>query len=147
MNIAAKYSYIAKTLLMSFLYIPIFPLGLSISLLGFIFGYWIEKYNFSKMYKRPEKLDKKIVQFYLSYFVHIFFFYAVGDFIFLNDVYEKPTWSNVNLCVFCCLLFFPYHLLLDIDFLNFKESEIHQKTYDNKYIDFMIDYESDRRKK
>ena len=33
MNVAAKYSYIGKTLLMSFLYVPIFPLGLGISLL------------------------------------------------------------------------------------------------------------------
>ena len=141
MNIAAKYSYIAKTLLMSFLYIPIFPLGLSISLLGFIIGYWIEKYNFAKQYKKPEKLDKKIVDFYLRYFISIFAIYAYGDIIFLNDVYEKNTWSLVNFWVFYGLLLCPYHLLLHIDFLKFKESQIHKKTYDDKYTDFMTDYE------
>ena len=49
MNVSAKYSYIAKTILMSFFYIPIFPLGMPISLLGFIFGYWLEKYNFANI--------------------------------------------------------------------------------------------------
>ena len=40
MNVPAKYSYLSKTLFMSFLYAPIFPLGFCISLIGFIFGYW-----------------------------------------------------------------------------------------------------------
>ena len=48
MSIASKYSYIFKTLLMSFLYMPIFPLSIAISLVGFIFGYFLEKFNFSK---------------------------------------------------------------------------------------------------
>ena len=46
MDISYKYSYLAKTLLMTFLYIPIFPLGIVISLLGFIFGYFLEKFNY-----------------------------------------------------------------------------------------------------
>ena len=39
MNVAAKYSYLIKTLLMSFLFAPIFPLGFFIFFIGFIFGY------------------------------------------------------------------------------------------------------------
>ena len=39
MNVAVKYSYLIKTLLMSFIFAPIFPLGFGITLIGFIFGY------------------------------------------------------------------------------------------------------------
>ena len=141
MNVAAKYSYIGKTLLMSFLYVPIFPLGLGISLLGFILGYWLEKYNFSNMYKKPEMLNRQIVEFYSNYFVLIFFVYGIGDYIFLNDVYEKKTWSLVNIIVFGVMIILPYHQLLSIDYLKFEESQIHEKEYNEKYVDFLNDYE------
>ena len=36
MNLSYKYSYIFKTLLMSFLYTPIFPMSIAISFLGFL---------------------------------------------------------------------------------------------------------------
>ena len=141
MNVAAKYSYIGKTLLMSFLYVPIFPLGLGISLLGFILGYWLEKYNFANMYKKPEMLNRQIVEFYSNYFVLIFFVYGIGDYVFLHDVYEKNTWSLVNIIVFGVLIILPYHQILSIDFLQFDESQIHEEEYKEKYVDFLNDYE------
>jgi hypothetical protein len=141
MNIAAKYSYIGKTLLMSFLYVPIFPLGLGISLLGFILAYWLEKYNFANMYKKPEMLNRQIVEFYSNYFVLIFFVYGIGDYVFLRGVYEKNTWSLVNIIVFGVLIILPYHQLLSIDFLKFEESKIHEQEYKEKYVDFLNDYE------
>ena len=88
MNVELKYSYIFKTLLMSFLYIPIFPLGIIISLLGFLLGYWLEKFNFAHMYKRPEMLNRQIAEFYAKYFVFVLFVYGIGDYIFLSDVYD-----------------------------------------------------------
>ena len=141
MNVAAKYSYIGKTLLMSFLYVPIFPLGLGISLLGFILGYWLEKYNFANMYKKPEMLNRQIVEFYSNYFVLIPFVYGIGDYIFLHDAYEKKTWSLINIIVFGVLIILPYNQLLNIDFLKFEESQIHEKEYKDKYVDFLNDYE------
>ena len=74
MDISAKYSYIAKTILMTFLYIPIFPLGVPISLFGFILGYLLEKYNFTHIYKRPEMLNESIC-FFL--FQILMFFFSV----------------------------------------------------------------------
>ena len=96
MNVAARYSYIAKTLLMTFLFIPIFPLGLGISLLGFIFAYWIEKYNFANMYKNPEKLDKQIAEYYSNYFILIFYAYYLGDsfFCLVNFIILKMVVSK-----------------------------------------------------
>ena len=110
---------------MSFLYIPIFPLGLGISLIGFIFGYWLEKFNFSKMYKKPEKLDNHIAEIYMNYFVIIFFAYGAGNYYFLKDAYK--IWALVSFCSFSFLIVIPFHSLFRIDFFKFKESEIHKK--------------------
>jgi hypothetical protein len=110
-------------------------------LLGFILGYWLEKYNFANMYKKPEMLNRQIVEFYSNYFVLIFFVYGIGDYVFLHDVYEKKTWSLVNIIVFGVLIIFPYHQILSIDYLKFEESQIHEKEYNDKYVDFLMDYE------
>ena len=141
MNVSAKYSYIAKTILMSFFYIPIFPLGMAISLLGFILGYWLEKYNFANMYKMPEMLNRQITEFYSNYFVLTFFVYGIGDYVFLHSSYEKRTWSLVNIILFGILIIFPYHQMLTFDYLKFDESKIHEDSYDEKYTDFPTDYE------
>ena len=126
---------------MSFIYFPIFPLGLGISLIGFIFGYWLEKFNFSKMYKKPEKLDNQITEIYMNFFVIIFWAYGIGNFYFLSDAYEKSTWAFVNLFSFCLIIIIPFHSLFRIDFFKFKESKIQKKKYDDKYFDFNTDYE------
>ena len=91
MNVATKYSYIIKTLNMSSFFAPVFPLGFCISLIGFIFGYWFEKYNLSKMYKKPEKLDKQIVEDYVNQLFSIFFDFILGNIYFImrlskNDI-------------------------------------------------------------
>jgi hypothetical protein len=126
---------------MSFFYIPIFPLGLVISLLGFILGYWLEKYNFANMYKMPEMLNRQIAEFYTNYFVLTFFVYGIGDWVFLHDSYKNKTWSLVNIIFFGVLIIFPYHQMLTFDYLKFDESCLHEEDYNDKYTDFPNDYE------
>ena len=148
-----KYSYLVKTLLMSFFFAPVFPLGFGISLLGFIFGYWLEKYNLSKMYKKPEKLDKQIAKFYINGFFYIFGFFSAGNIYFISFIYSDKE-SNGRLFdlynfLIVILLNFIGSLLFVIllrkcvqrDYFGFKESEIHKKTYDEMYLDFSTDYE------
>ena len=139
MKVSTKYSYIEKTLLLSFLYAPLFPLGLGISLLGFIIGYWLEKYNFSKMYKKPEMLDKIIAEYHTKFFVLIFWAYGVGDLCFLS--HEKNYSSIINFFLFHFLIVSPFQSYFYKDFLKFKQSEIYQKKYDDIYVDFFTDYE------
>ena len=141
MNIAIKYSYIAKTLLMSFLYIPIFPLGLIISFVGLLLGYWLEKFNFANMYKKPEMLNRQLAEFYVSYFIVVFFAYGVGDYIFLKDVYDSKIWSLINIIAFGILIIIPYHRLLIIEYFDVEESEMNNKKYNDAYLSFRIDYE------
>ena len=141
MNVSAKYSYIGKTLLMSFLYIPIFPLGLIISLLGFCLGYWLEKFNFANMYKKPEMLNRQLVEFYVNYFILIFFAYGVGDYLFLSEVYESRTWSLVNIIVFGILIIIPYHRILSREYFDVEESQLNKMKYEEAYLTFNTDYE------
>ncbi len=141
MKVSAKYSYIFKTLLMTFLYIPIFPLGVIISLVGFILAYWLEKINFASYYKKPEMLNRYLCEFYVSYFIIILFVYGIGDFIFLSDVFETRVWSLVNIITFGVLIVVPYHRILSRDFIEFKESSIYTKKYAEAYLGFNIDYE------
>ena len=158
MNVATKYSYIIKTLNMSSFFAPVFPLGFCISLIGFIFGYWFEKYNLSKMYKKPEKLDKQIVEDYVNQLFSIFFDFILGNIYFImrlskndiNDSSEKlrltiklTTYLYAFLCkiIFISILIIPFKKCFQRDYLGIKESAIHKKTYDEMYFDFTTDYE------
>ena len=51
------------------------------------------------------------------------------------------TWILINTCFFEILLFIPFNRCFRIDWFKLKESEIHKKTYDELYLDFIIDYE------
>ena len=73
MNLAYKYSYIVKTTAMCFFFMPIFPLGFVFATIGFIFGYFLEKLNFTHLYKRPEMLDEIITKVYANHFIIILF--------------------------------------------------------------------------
>ena len=142
MKISYKYSYLAKTLLMSFLYIPIFPLGIFISLLGFILGYFLEKYNFVKMYKRPEMLNSNLCEFYTNYFVLNFFMLGLGNYLFTSDNNDDDFWSLFIINLFGILLIIPYNQILACDFIGVKESQLkNAKTYDEEYFNFYNDYE------
>jgi len=141
MKISAKYSYIAKTLLMSFLYIPIFPLGLIISFLGLLLGYWLEKFNFANMYKKPEMLNRQLAEFYVSYFILVFFAYGVGDYLFLKDVYDSKIWSLINIIAFGILIIIPYHRLLSKEYFDVEESELNKRKFNDAYLSFRLDYE------
>ena len=139
MNVAMKYSYLVKTLYMSFFFAPVFPLGFGISLFGFIFGYWLEKYNFSKMYKKPEKLSKLIAEYFVIYFFFNFFVFTIGSSYFISS--GEDTWIRIISDIYSTLIFIPFHQFFKKDFFKFKESEMHKKTYDEMYLDFNTDYE------
>ena len=141
MSIASKYSYIFKTLLMSFLYMPIFPLSIVISSVGLIFGYFLEKFNFAKMYKRPDILNSEICEFYSNYFSVNFFMLAIGDFIFLEEENYTSLMSIINVIIFGTLIIIPYNQIFEIDFIGINESDLNQDKYEECYFTFFNDYE------
>ena len=141
MSISYKYSYLAKTLLMTFLYIPIFPLGIVISLVGFILGYLLEKFNYAHMYKRPEMLNHKLCVFYVNHLDVIFFVYAIGDYIFMYDAYKNEIIPLVKIIIFGIITIIPYSKFLKRNYIGMLESDISKKEYKDKYFTFSMDYE------
>ena len=144
MEIEEKYSYIFKTLLISFFYIQIFPLGVVISLLGLCLGYFLEKYNFCNRYRRPEMLNDKLCKVYINNFIAALFVCGIRDYIFKSNVYETKTWSLINIILFGILILIPYHFIINIltkYFINLRESKIHKSSLEEKYFSFFNNYE------
>ena len=139
-DIYSKYSYISKTLLMTFFYIPIFPLGVVISLTGYIFAYFLEKFNFIHMYKMPDMLNQNICLFYINNFVIILFCYSIGCFLFMNDVFPNNKWTLSNLLLFGLLCLFPFAKFLRVN-LGKIEGELKKINYNDLFYIFLNDYE------
>ena len=142
MDIAAKYSYITRTLLMAFFYLPIFPLGIPISCVGFIFSFFLEKYNFLKKYKKPIMLNSRIYEIYSKYFIINLFVASLGEYFFLKDAFSSKLWLLVNIILFGVLLIFPYNNFLSIDLIEINESDIKgEELYEDYFYNFFNDYE------
>ena len=141
MCIFYKYSYIIKTLLMAFFYLPIFPLGIPISLVGFFLGYYLERFNFTHLYKRPEMLNETICNFYMDYFVVVLFVYGLGDFLFMRNNFKNNNFGYVNLIISSVLMIFPKNYIFEYNFIGIKESEINKVKYRDIYFNFYNDFE------
>jgi endonuclease I len=142
MKIASKYSYITTTLLISFFYLPIFPLGILISFIGFIFSFFLEKYNFINKYKKPIMLNNRIYEVYSNYFLIILFMASLGDYLFLKSVFNSKFAHFANIITFAFLLIIPYNKLLSIDFIKINESDIKKdELYEDNFYKFFNDYE------
>ena len=142
MDIASKYSYVTRTLLMSFFYLPIFPLGIIIGFIGFIFSFLLEKYNFIKKYKKPIMLNSRIYEIYSNFFVLNLFMASLGDYLFLEDTFNSKIWLIVNVITFSILFIFPYNNLLSIDLIGINESDIKvEESYEDYFYNFFNDYE------
>ena len=140
-DLAYKYSYISKTLLMTFFYLPLFPFGIIFSICGLSLGFFLEKFNIGHIYKRPEMMSEAIIKFYVSYFEVNFLMLALGDFIFLKDEYNINYWQFINIIIFIASIIIPYGSYLNYNFIGVNQSQIINKTYDEAYFTFFNDYE------
>ena len=103
-----KYSYIGKTLLMSFFLYPFFPFAPIFSGLAFIFLYFIEKFKVGTKYRKPEQLNGEISIFYLSLTKLSISVYMILHFIleYVEDVHNS---SDVAILVISLVLaLIPY---------------------------------------
>ena len=132
-NLAYKYSYLSKTLLMTFFYLPLFPLGIAFSMCGFILGFYLEKFNMGHRYKRPQMMNKTICKFYTNFFEVNFLMLVLGDYIFLRAKYMTNYWTYINLVIFLILLILPFGHYLKFNFLGINQSYVLDKDKEQKY--------------
>jgi len=141
MNIAMKYSYLFKTVLMTMFFLPIFPIGVPISLLGLILAYFLEKYNFTHHYKRPEMLNQKLGKFYFNFFICIFLSYCFGNYIFSWLAKLDDSWSIISLIFFGVLSVIPYTKPISYYFNINKDFNLDSKSMSDMYFSFCNDYQ------
>ena len=139
MDIASKYSYITMTLYMSMFYLPIFPFGVTFSLLGLILAYFLEKYNFTHNYKRPEMLNERLGEFYLNIFICIIISYSFGDYFFNYSLFRNDIWPNINILIFATLSLIPYTKLI-VNYFN-NQFAINSTPINDIYFSFYNDYQ------
>ena len=140
-ELAYKYSYISKTLLMTFFYLPLFPFGIIFSICGLILGFYLEKFNIGHIYKRPEMMSETIIKFYVSYFEVNFLMLAIGDYLFLKDRYNINYWQFINIIIFLVPIIIPYGQYLNYNFIGVNQSQIINKSYNDAFFNFYNDYE------
>ena len=141
MDIASKYSYISKTLLMTMFYLPIFPLGVLISLIGLIVAYFLEKFNFAHGYKRPEMLNEKLGEFHFNFFISVLICYTIGNYIFMKDILNNDYWKIVNISLFCILAIIPYTKPIYHYFNLSNDFTIESQSISDIYFSFYNDYQ------
>ena len=141
MQIASKYSYIFKTVLMTMFYLPIFPFGVIISLLGLILSYFLEKFNFTHNYKRPEMLNSKLGKFYFNFFICILLSYCLGNYIFMEDIFISDSWRVANLLFFGILSIIPYTKPITYYFNKNNDFDLDSKPISDLYFSFYNDYQ------
>ena len=141
MSISSKYSYISKTLFMTMFYLPIFPLGVLISIIGFILVYFLEKYNFTHHYKRPEMLNEKLGEIHFNFFIFVLIFYSIGNYVFMDGLLESDYWKIVNISLFCTLAIIPYTKPITYYFNSSNNFNIPSQTFSDIYFSFYNDYQ------
>ena len=141
MKLAYKYSYIVKTTAMCFFFMPIFPLGFFFATIGFIFGYFLEKFNFTHLYKRPEMLDEIITKAYANHFIIILFIGGVGDYFFLHDAFDTKNWALINIIVFGVLIIVPYTNFINCNFVGIDKSQYLNYPLSKVFFTFYNDYQ------
>ena len=141
MEISSKYSYISKTLFMTMFYLPIFPLGVLISLLGLILAYFLEKFNFTHGYKRPEMLNEELGEIHFNFFIFVLIFYSIGNYIFMNGILENDYWKDVNISFFCILAIIPYTKPITYYFNSSNDFNIDTQSFKDIYFSFYNDYQ------
>ena len=143
-DLSTKMAYLGQTTLMSFFYLPIFPIGIVISMIGLILSYWVEKYNLVRVYKRPEMINFQIGKAYFSYFKIALLLYSLSNLIFYKDIVindSKNVAFTLPLIIFIIISVFPYHNLLNINLIGLEEKEIIKGKYDDFYFKFNFHYD------
>lgn len=136
-------AYIGQTTLMTFFFLPIFPMGVFISAVGLICSYLVEKYNLLRFYKRPEMINFEIGKLYFTNFKISILLLATSNFIFFQTVYKDNQifWLVAPLIIVLLLTIFPFDHLLDMNFIGVEEKDIVQGKYEDFYFKFNFHYD------
>jgi hypothetical protein len=86
-------------------------------------------------------INARLSALYTNYFKVVIFIYAIGCWIFMNQLFNSTRYAIAALILFGILLIIPVHKFISFVCLEMKEQFINDKDYNDVYFNFGIDYE------
>lgn len=144
-DIAQRYANMNKTILLTFFYAPLVPVGFIFSLCGIFFEYWVSKYLLLRRHSWPKRLSGELSAVMIQVIPWAILLYSIMNYIYMN--YLNP--DNSGLAFIWMLIMLGYIFLpLDSIFSCFIKRSITiwdelyaNKNYDVMAAEFIDDYD------
>lgn len=81
-DMSKKYSEVFKLMWITFLYVELIPLGSFLTIIGIVFYYWVDKYNFVKSCTRKPGISGKMTLLAVKSIDMTLFLVPAGSFLF-----------------------------------------------------------------
>ena len=89
-DLADKYAQVTKTIMLTFFYAYLLPLGVIIGILGLIVQYWIEKIMLLRRDKQPPPLGTTLAEEMVGFQIEVtIIMLAAGCCVWENFVYDE----------------------------------------------------------
>lgn len=141
-DMAQRSANLCKTILLTFCYAPIVPLGFFFSTLAVFFEYWMFKYLLLRRHSWPKKLSGDLARAMFNVIPWSVLLYSIMNFVFMY--YLNPDESNLALAwmiIMICYTFFPFDVLT-AHYCK-KNVSIWETNYSEKYEDVALNFVED----
>ena len=91
-DLAQRYANVLKTLIISFAYAPIVPIGLLIGLIALVIEYWVDKTLLLRRHARPQRISGDLNRSMIRILPWAVVVYAVMLFVFMEQL--NPDYSG-----------------------------------------------------
>ena len=144
-DMAQRYANVMKTMLVTFFYAPIIPLGFLISIVAIVLEYWMDKYLLLRRHSRPNRLSGDLSMYMTKIIPWGVLLYAVMNFVYM-DILNPDNSGPALACLIVVVvyIFIPIELLfgcckkVDVDkFEKMYEGEF----YEDSAVHFIDDYD------
>ncbi|CAD8147633.1 unnamed protein product [Paramecium octaurelia] len=139
-DLSKKYATITKTLMLSFFYAQLIPLGVLISLSFIIIDYWVEKYLLIYRYSKGPTIGSQLADEQVDTYIELaILLFSIGNCIWqvlLQDEIHYLVWFQLSLGIAQYL--FPMDQIFD-NFIKMEEPET-QSTFEDNQMFIWDDY-------
>lgn len=144
-DIAQRYANMSKTILLTFFYAPLVPVGFFFSLGAIIFEYWVSKYLLLRRHSWPKRLSGELSGIMIQLIPWAVLAYSIMNYIYMN--YLNPDESDLAFIWMLIMLGYTF-LPLDSIFSCFIKRSITvweelyaNKTYETMAVEFVDDFD------
>lgn len=149
-DLAVRYANVIKTLIVTFFYAPLIPIGLPISFFGLLFEYVVTKYMLLRVYSRPKENNAALALEMNEWFKWIALAHGLGTIIFFHNFTDSTTYLADLLFAICVIyLVLPVNSIMGCCYKNSAAGVLNRLLQENdklndyyeQYPKFYTDYE------